>query len=104
VLLLQTSGIWNVQGSITVVGILLLAVAALYLGFVTPKHIVEELRVRLKARDEENTALNADVIKRIEENAQLRGELVGLRHEMENLREELAAIRRELAHYREAPG
>jgi predicted RNase H-like nuclease (RuvC/YqgF family) len=102
--LLQTPDLGTTASSITVVGLLFTAVIALYLGQVTPKHTVEELRGRLKEREAENAALNADVIKRIEENAQLRGELMGLRHEMENLREELAALRRELVHYREAPG
>jgi predicted nucleic acid-binding Zn-ribbon protein len=100
VLLLQTSGIWNVQGSITVVGILLLAVAALYLGLVTPKHTVEELRVRLKEREAENAALNSDVVKRIEENGELRGELAALRRELEGLRGEIEGLRAELGRYR----
>lgn len=103
-MLLQTPGIWNVQGSITVVGILLLAVAALYLGLVTPKHTVEELRVRLKEREAENAALGADVIRRIEENGELRGELSAMRRELEGLRGEVEGLRAELGRYRAGSG
>ncbi len=86
--------------SVTVVGLLLVAVAALFFGFVTPKHTVEELRVRLVAREAENATLSADVIKRIEENGELRGEVNALRRELESLRIEVERLRNELSRYR----
>jgi septal ring factor EnvC (AmiA/AmiB activator) len=92
--LLQAPSIWNVQGSITVVGLLLLAVAALYLGFVTPKTSVDEIRTRLKEREAENATLHADVIKRIEENAELRGQLQNLTERIRALEEEVRVLRR----------
>ncbi len=96
--------IGTTASSVTVVGLLLVAVAALFFGFVTPKHTVEDLRVRLVAREAENAALSADVIKRIEENGELRGEVKALRREMENLRVEVQGLRRELARYRGGVG
>lgn len=99
VLLLQTP-LLSQTGSVTVVGALLVAVVALYLGLVTPKHSVEELRTRLHEREEENATLNVDLVKRIEENAELRGELAALRREMEGLRSELGALRAELGRRR----
>lgn len=95
--LLQAPSLWNVEGSITVVGILLVAVIALYLGFLTPKHTVQDLRDRLKESEAENTALNNNVVKRIEENAELRGEVAALRRDIEDLRREINLLRGESA-------
>ena len=83
-------------GSVTAVGLLLVAVFALYVGLVTPKHSVEEIRTRLQEREEENQAMNADLINRMEENAELRGELLALRREIEGLRSEIGSLRAEL--------
>jgi predicted nuclease with TOPRIM domain len=100
-LLLQSMPDFGTTASnVTVIGLLLTAVIALYLGHVTPKHTVEELRVRLKERDAENTVLNADVVRRIEENAELRGELAAMRRELEGARAELASLRGEVASLR----
>lgn len=102
VLVLQ-SPLLSSTGSVTVVGALLVAVVALYLGLVTPKHSVEEIRARLHEREEENAVLHSDLIRRVEENAQLRGELVALRREVEGLRLELASLREQLQRYRTDP-
>ncbi len=90
--------------SVTVVGLLLVAVAALFFGFVTPKHTVEDLRVRLVSREAENAALSTDVVRRIEENGELRGEVKALRYELESLRVEVQGLRSELARYRGGAG
>ena len=92
----------STAGSVTAVGLLLVAVSALFFGFVTPRHIVEELRTRLRDRERENSQLSEDMMRRIEENAQLRGELAAFRQEIEKLRSEIASLRSELARYRGA--
>ena len=92
--LLQTSGIWNVQGSVTVVGVLLVAVIALYLGLVSPRHAVLELKTRLQEREDENAVLHAERIKDIEEKAELRGEVAALRQEVSALRQEVTLLRK----------
>lgn len=101
-LLLQSPQLLSATGSVTVVGVLLFGIVALYLGLVTPKYSVEELRARLKEREAENDALNADLIRRIEENAELRGQLLGLRQEVEHLRQEVRSLREELGRQRGA--
>ncbi len=90
------SSIWNVQGSITVVGVLLVAVVALYLGLVTPKHTVEEMRLRLKEREEENDSLHDNLMRTSEEKAELRGEMNALRRELEEQRREIEGLREEI--------
>lgn len=93
IVLVQASGIWNVQGSITVVGVLLVAVVALYLGLVSPRHAVQELKTRLQEREDENAVLHAERIKDIEEKAELRGEVAALRSEVTALRHEVTMLR-----------
>lgn len=90
----QSSSLWNVQGSITVVGVLLVVVFSLYLGLLSPRHAVQELKVRLVEREEENAALHKERIRDIEEKAQLRGEIAALRREVEALRQEVSLLRK----------
>lgn len=97
--LLQVN-LWEVQGPITVVGVLLVVVMGLYLGFITPKHSVEEIRRRLREREAENVELNANIIKRIEENAELRGQLNMLSQRIDELQHEVQRLRGELARHR----
>lgn len=97
---LQSTQLLSQTGSVTVVGLLLVAVVALYLGAVSPKHSVEELRTRLKEREAEAEALHEEHIKHIEEKAELRGELAALRREVESLRSEIGSLRKELERYR----
>lgn len=103
-LLQAPSGIWNVQGSVTVVGVLLVALAALYLGLVTPKHTVEEMRVRLKEREAENDTLHKELMRASEEKAELRGEMTALRRELEEQRREIEALRDEVRELRRDTG
>ena len=90
---LQADSLWNVQGSITVVGVLLVAVFALYMGLVSPRHAVLELKTRLQEREDENAVLHAERIKDIEEKAELRGEVAALRQEVSALRQEVTMLR-----------
>lgn len=92
-ILAQVEGIWNVQGSITVVGVLLVAVFALYMGLISPRHAVMEIKARLQEREDENATLHTERIKDIEEKAELRGEVAALRTEVSALRNEVTMLR-----------
>ncbi|MDP9475233.1 MAG: hypothetical protein M3R38_05985 [Actinomycetota bacterium] len=82
--------------NITVAGLLIIAVIALYLGLVTPKHTVEEMRLRLKEREEENDTLHRELMRAAEEKAELRGEMTAIRRELEQHRREIEALREEI--------
>ncbi len=95
------SSIWNVQGSITVVGVLLVIVAAFYFGLISTGRDVKELKQRLEEREEENATLHKELMKNIEEKAELRGELTALRRELQDQGKEITALRQELQMLRE---
>ena len=89
---LVQGGIWNVQGSITVVGVLCVALIALYLGLVTPKHIVVELRKREETLENENAALNNRVLELTQETAKLTGEVEALNLQVKYLGKEIERL------------
>jgi predicted nucleic acid-binding Zn-ribbon protein len=85
---------------VTTVGVLIVGIVALYLGLVTPRHTVQEMRARLAAGEAEREALHAEVIRHIEEKAELRGEVGAMRREVEALRSQIEGLRSELGCYR----
>jgi ubiquinone biosynthesis protein UbiJ len=102
VALLQSPSLWNVQGSITVVGILLVIVAGFYFGLLTTGRELKESRTRLAEREEENATLHAERLKDIEEKAMLRGEVTALRQEVAMHRHEVKALREEVERLRQS--
>jgi chromosome segregation ATPase len=95
------SELLTTTGSVTVVGVLLVGIVALYLGLVTPRHTVQEMRTRLVEREAETKLLHEDNIKQREEKAELRGQLGAMRSQLAGLEAEMEALRRELRHLRE---
>ena len=101
-ILLQTSSIWSVQGSITVVGLLLVIVFAFYSGLIVTGRDMKEIKARLEEREEENATLHNERIKDIEEKAELRGEISALRGEVAAGRQEIRSLRQEVERLRKA--
>ena len=94
-ILLQTPSLWSVQGSITVVGLLLVIVFAFYSGLIVTGRDMKEIKARLEDREEENVTLHNERVKDIEEKAELRGEIGALRAEVAGLRNEINSLRQE---------
>jgi TolA-binding protein len=100
--LAQQGGLTSLLGTtnVTVAGLLLIAVVALYAGLVSPKSSVEEIRARLRDREAEVKVLHADNITQREEKAQLRGQLDAMQQQLERLQDELEELRREMRQLR----
>lgn len=88
---------------------LLVALVALYLGLLSPRHVVqkqdaqiEELKKLLGDREKENAALHNERLKDIEEKAELRGEVSALRTEVAMHRQEVKALREEVVRLRQS--
>jgi chromosome segregation ATPase len=100
--LAQQGGLTSLLGTtnVTVAGLLLIAIVALVGGFVSPKSSVEEIRARLRDREEEVKVLHADNITQREEKAALRGQLDIMQRQLEQMQKELEELRRELRRFR----
>jgi chromosome segregation ATPase len=101
--LFQQGGLTSLLGTtnVTVAGLLIIAVIALYAGFVSPKSSVEEIRARLRDREEEVKVLHADNITQREEKATLRGQLDAVQRQLEQMQNELEGLRREMRQLRQ---
>jgi chromosome segregation ATPase len=71
---------------------------------VSPKSSVEEIRARLRDREEEVKVLHADNITQREEKAQLRGQLNAMQQQLERMQDELEGLRREMRQLRQEYG
>ena len=94
--------LWSVEGSITVVGVLLVIVFAFYSGLIVTGRDMKEIKARLEDREEENATLHNERVKDIEEKAELRGEIGALRAEVAGLRNEINSLRQEAERLRKA--
>ncbi len=98
-ILAQQGGLANFLGTtnVTVAGLLIVGIVALYLGLVTPKSSVEEIRLRLREREAEVKVLHADNITQREEKAALRGQLDAVQRQLDRVQAELEDLRREMS-------
>ncbi len=92
--------IWNLQGSVTVVGVLAAALAAFYFGLISTGRDMRELKGRLEEREVENATLHKELMANIEQKAELRGELTALRYELQGQSKEIAALRHQVQMFR----
>lgn len=90
------SNVLSATGPVTVVGVLLVAVFALYVGLVSPRYVVQEIRERAEALEKENAELNATLVRLTEQNGDLKVETIRLGEQVRLAREQVEALRREL--------
>ncbi len=95
------SSIWNLQGSVTVVGVLAAALFAFYFGLISTGRDMREIKGRLEEREEENATLHKELMANIEQKAELRGELTALRYELQGQSKEIASLRQQVQMLRE---
>ena len=89
-ILLQVPGsLWSTTGSVTGVGVLLVFIALLLLGYLSPKHVVAELREENSELRIELAVVNGKYVEQVKINAGLEARLEGVERELARLRGKL---------------
>lgn len=93
ILLQVPSSLWNTTGSVTVVGVLLVLIALLLSGYLSPGRAVSELKNENTELRVELAAVNGKYIEQVKRNGEITGELEALRGRLEWVERELALLR-----------
>ncbi len=90
----------STTGSISVVGALLVGIVALYLGLVSPRYIVSELKTRTQMLEAEHVEQNRVIVRLTEEKGGQEALAIKLAEQVKYLSQQIEQLQTELARLR----
>lgn len=89
----MTPEVLNGWEQVGVVGLLIAAIIALWLGYVSPKHVVSDLKTENAEVRSELAAVNEKYVEQVKQNAEMAGQMEAMRSQLERVERELSRLR-----------
>lgn len=90
------TSLWSTTGSVTVVGVLLVLIALLISGYLSPPGVVKDLKEENVQLRIELAAVNSKYIEKVHQIGHMNGEMEALKERLEGVERELSRLRGKL--------